>query len=56
MFNEDDIFSLTSFDMQIYNDDSMPPIYDDCIDKSWLGRVSTLGSTDPTILDGVESH
>ena len=32
-FNEDDIFSLPSFDMQIYNDDSMPPTYDDyCAD------------------------
>ena len=29
MFNEYDIFSLPSFDMQIYNDDSMPPTYDD---------------------------
>ena len=26
-FNKDDIFSLPSFDMQIYNDDSMPPTY-----------------------------
>ena len=54
-FNEDDIFSLPSFDMQIYNDDSMPPTYDDCIDESGFGRVSTLGSNDPTILEGVES-
>ena len=38
-FNEDDIFSLPSFDMQIYNDDSMPPTYDDCIDESGFGRV-----------------
>ena len=34
MFNEDDTFSLPSFDMQIYYDDSMPPIYDDYIDES----------------------
>ena len=39
MSNEDDIFSLPSFDMQIYNDDSMPPIYDDYIDESGFGRV-----------------
>ena len=32
MFNEDDIFSLPSFDGQIYYGDSMPPIYDDYID------------------------
>ena len=25
MFNEDDIFSLSCFDEQIYYDDSMPP-------------------------------
>ena len=56
MFNEDDIFSLPSFDMQIYNDDSMPPTYDDYIDESGFGRVSTLGSNDPTILEGVESY
>ena len=28
MFNGDDIFSLPSFDEQIYYDDSMPPFYD----------------------------
>ena len=33
----------------------MPPIYDDYIDGSGFGRVSTLGN-DPTILEGVESH
>ena len=55
-FNEDDIFSLPSFDMQIYNDDSMPSTYDDYIDESGFGRVSTLGSNDPTILEGVESY
>ena len=50
MFNEDDIFSLPSFDEKIYYDDSMPPIYDVYIDESGFGRVSTLGSNDPTIL------
>ena len=34
----------------------MPPIYDDYIDESGFGRVSTLGSDDPTILEGVESY
>ena len=54
MFNEDDIFSLPSFDMQICYDDSMPPTYDDYTDESGFGRVSTLGSSDPTILEDVE--
>ena len=34
MFREDDIFNLPSFDMLIYYDDNMPPIYDGCIDES----------------------
>src|SRR4051812_39513116 len=55
-FNEDDIFSLPSFDMQMYSDDSMPPTYDDYIDERGFGRVSTLGSNDPTILEDVESY
>src|SRR4030043_404359 len=55
MFAEDDIFSPPSFDEQNYYDDSMPPIYDDYIDESGFGRVSTLGSNDPTIWEGVES-
>ena len=33
----------------------MLPIYDDYIDESGFGRVSTLGN-DPTILEGVESY
>ena len=56
MFHEDDIFCPPSFDEQIYFDDSMPPIYDVYIDDSGFGRVSTLGSNDPTILEGVESY
>ena len=40
-FDEDDISSLPSFVMQIYYDDSMPPIYDGYIDESGFGRVST---------------
>ena len=45
-----------TFDEQIYYDDNMPPIYDDYIDESGFGRVSTLGTNDPTILEGVESY
>ena len=55
-FNEDDIFSLPSFDTQFYYDDSMPPTYDEYIDESGFGRVSTSGSNDPTILENVESY
>ena len=50
MFNEDDISSLPSFDMQICYDHSMPPTYDDYIDESGFGKVSNLESNDPTIL------
>ena len=56
MFDEDDIFCPPSFDEQIYYGDSMPPIYDDYVDESGFGRVSTLGSSDPTILEDVESY
>ena len=56
MFNEDDIFSIPSFDMQSCYDDSMSPTYDDYIDESGFGRVSTLGSSDPTILEDVEFY
>ena len=47
MFDEDDIFCPPGFDEKIYYDESMPPIYDDYIDESGFGRVSTLGSNDP---------
>ena len=56
MFDEYDIFSPPSFDENIYYDESIPPIYDDYIDETGFGRVSTLGSNDPTILEGVESY
>ena len=56
MFDEYDIFSPPSFDEQNYYDDSMPPIYDDYIDESGFGRVSTLCNNDPIILKGVESY
>ena len=35
MFYEDDIFSLPSFDEQIYYDETMPPIYDDYCDDTY---------------------
>jgi len=44
MFDEYDTFIPPSFDENIYYDESMPPIYDDYIDESGVGRVSTLGS------------
>ena len=50
------LINMSIFDEQIYYDDSMPPIYDDYIDESGFGRVSTLGSNDPTILEDVESY
>ena len=56
MFDEYDIFIAPSFDVQICYNGSMPPIYDDYIDESGFGTVSTLGSNDPTILEGVESY
>ena len=56
IFNEYDIFCPPSFDKKIYYDDSMPPIYDDYNDESGFGRVSTLGSNDPTIFEGIESY
>ena len=38
MFDEDDMFSPPSFDMQSCYDDRMPPTYDDYIDESGFGR------------------
>ena len=38
MFDEDDIFCPPSSDGQIYYDDSMPPIYDNYIDKKWVWK------------------
>ena len=35
MFDEDDIFCPSSFDEQIYYDESMPPIYDDYYDDTY---------------------
>ena len=49
-------FCPASFDENIYYNESMPPVYDDYIDESGFGRVLTLGSNDPTILEDVESY
>ena len=51
MFDEYDIFSLPSFDMQIYYEDSMPPTYDDYIDESGFREVMTLFNGESTILE-----
>ena len=56
IFDAYDIFSPPSFDEKIYYDDCTPPIYDDYIDESGLGRVPTLRSNDPTILEDVDSY
>ena len=53
MFDEDDIFSFPSFDMQIYHDDSMPATYADYIYESGFREVMTLFSNDSTILEEV---
>ena len=50
LLNEYDPLIPSTSDKKIYYDDSMPPIYDDYIDESGFGRVSTLGSSDPTLL------
>ena len=44
MFDEDDIFSPPRFDVQIFYNDCMPPIYDDYNDESGFGEVMTLFS------------
>ena len=53
MFDEDDIFCPPSFDEKIYYDDSMPPFYDDYVDKSGFGEVMTLFSDESTISEEV---
>ena len=42
MFDEDDIFSPPSFDVQFFYNDSMPPIYDDYNDESGFGEVLVM--------------
>ena len=49
MFGEDDIFIPPSFDVQIFYNGSMPPIYDDYNDESGFGEVMTLFSDESTI-------
>ena len=46
--NEYDPLIPSTFGKKIY--------YDDYNDESGFGRVSTLGSSDPTILEGIESY
>ena len=53
MFDEDDMFSPPSFDVQICYDDRMSPTYDDYIEESGFGYVMTLFSDDFTILEEV---
>ena len=53
MFDEDDIFIPPSFDVQICYDGCMPPIYDDYIDESRFGEVTTLFNDNSTILEEV---
>ena len=53
MFDEDDIFCHPSFDENICYDESMPPIYDDYIDKSVFGEVVTLFCDESTIPEEV---
>ena len=53
MFDEDDIFCPPSFDEKIYDDESMPPIYDDYIDESGFGEVMTLFSDESTISEEI---
>ena len=45
MFNGDDIFSLPSFDEQIYYDKSMPPIYDDYCDDTYALKKNNNNET-----------
>ena len=53
IFDEDDVFSLPSFDEKIYYDDCMPPIYDDCNDERGFREVMTLFNDESTILEEV---
>ena len=52
MFDEDAIFSPPSFDENICYDDTLPPIYDDYIDKSGFREVMTFND-DSSILEEV---
>src|SRR6266511_2744164 len=53
IFDEDDIFSPPRFYVQICYNEIMPPIYDDYIDESGFGEVTTLFNDDSTILEEV---
>ena len=45
MFDEDDIFSPPSFDVQIYYDESMPAIYDDYCDDLYAIKNNDIHET-----------
>ena len=51
MFDEDDIFRPPWFNVQIFYNDCMPPIYDDYNNESGFGEVMTLFSDESAILD-----
>src|SRR5215216_666309 len=53
MFDEYDIFTPPSFDVEICYNKIMPPIYDDYIDESGFGEVMNLFSDESTILEEV---
>ena len=55
MFDEDDIFCPSSFDEQIYYDESMPPIYDDYCDDTYA--LKNNNNNEPCHLDlNFQSH
>ena len=47
MFDEYDIFSPPSFDVQIYCDESMSPIYDDYYDEIYAIKSNDIHETCP---------
>ena len=53
IFDENDIFSPPIFDVQIFYNDCMPPIYDDYNDETGFGEVINLFNDECTILEEV---
>ena len=45
MFDEDDIFCPPSFDVHIYYDESVPPIYDDYCDDTYAINYNDIHET-----------
>ena len=58
MFNEDGVINLPSFDMQICYDVSMPPTYDDYIDRGSIKKKTTVevGKENLPIVEGYEYY